>query len=89
MSLENDVSRLREEEIFKPASKGEMASRQAVLLKNLSTPEVREAVEQVLNYLYTDELKSWQEDHEEGDKIEPNHILYSLNILSEAIGWSG
>lgn len=90
MSLEQDITKLQEDDVFKSASKQEVSARQTALLKNLSTPEVKQAIETVLGYLYADELKSWEEDdHEEGDPVEPGHILYSLNILANAIGWNG
>lgn len=88
MSLENDVTKLQEEDIFKPAGKEEIADRQAELLKNLATPEVRDAIERVVDYMYDDELKSWEEGHEEGELpgSSKDHILYSLNVLAKAIG---
>ena len=93
MSLENDITKLQEADVFKPASKQEVSTRQADLLKNLSTPEVKQAIETVLDYLYADELKGWEEDAHDNDgnpdPVEPGHILYSLNILANAIGWNG
>jgi hypothetical protein len=77
-----------EASMFKPADKEEIVNRQAELLKNLATPEVRDAIEKVVDYLYDDELKSWEEGHEEGETpgSSEDHILYSLNVLAKAIG---
>lgn len=90
MSLEQDISKLMEADIFKPASKEEVNRRTDVIVKRLSTPEVKEAIERVLNYLYEDEYKGWEEDgNEEGDPVNSGHILHFLNILADAVGWEG
>jgi hypothetical protein len=92
MSLERDVEKIVEAGIFKPAPRKEVAVRQAAALQNLATPEVRDAIRRVVEYLWEDEVRNWEEnsdsdkEYEEGDVVDKEHILYSLIILANAAG---
>ena len=72
---------------FQPASKEEVKSRGPK--PRMADLEVQEAIEKVVDYLWADEVRGFEEDsdkeYEEGDPIDKNHILYSLAILQKFV----
>lgn len=71
---------------FKPASPEEVEKRNPPPAPRTASVEVQEAMRHVVDYLWADEEKGWEEDgHELGDPISADHILYYLNIMRKFI----
>jgi hypothetical protein len=92
MSLNDDLIKVKKlfeaGPVFKPATPQQVLGRDKFAKPVMLPREVRDAIDEVLEYSYYNEQDDWESYDEDERKRPKDHIYNSLKILANFVGWS-